>query len=105
MRTPKEYKKVCAICGKEFVAHSHVTKVCSDACRRVRARQLSKEHDERKAKQVAKDRAEKKKKVTIVDIAVEAKKHGMTYGQYVAHLECEKSRLERERRKRYNAPN
>ena len=104
----KEYKKVCTICGKEFIAHNKATKMCSDACRSIREKQLGKIREEKHKKEAEKARKKKKKKKKgnpLVDMAVQARKHGMTYGQYVGYLECQKSRLERERAKRYNGSN
>ena len=94
----KEYNKVCAVCGKDFIAHSHTSKICSDACRRVRAKECRLAHEEKCAKEAEKARMKKKKKgKPLVDMAVEARKRGMTYGQYVAYLECEKQKQERKK--------
>ena len=31
---PKEHEKVCRVCGKKFISHSHRACVCSEACKR-----------------------------------------------------------------------
>lgn len=33
-RKQKEYKCICAVCGNEFIAHSHTNKYCSYSCKR-----------------------------------------------------------------------
>ena len=70
----KKIDKVCRTCGKAFVATCHNKAYCSQEClvdaRRERERLQRMKH--------------KKQSSSLIDIAVEARKHGMSYGQYVA---------------------
>ena len=65
--------KRCKICGKEFEPSCGAQKFCSTSCREISKRR------ETNAKA-------KKKPVTmsLAEVAVEARKHGMTYGEYVS---------------------
>lgn len=67
----------CIICGRKFELTSPNKKTCSLKCRRERERKLDNIR-------YSKKKHEAKKNLSIVDIAVEARKRGMTYGQYVA---------------------
>lgn len=75
--------KNCALCGKPFTAVTANSKYCSNKCYRTMNREMSASW---KKEQVTKPKKRKKDK-TIVDLAVEARKAGMTYGQYVAKME------------------
>ena len=39
------YKKICIICGEEFIAKSSNASLCSDKCKKIRAKQVKKEWD------------------------------------------------------------
>jgi predicted nucleic acid-binding Zn ribbon protein len=45
LKNKVEVKKVCAICGKEFVAESHKNKYCSEECRIVGTRIKNRERN------------------------------------------------------------
>lgn len=81
------YEKICEGCGKAFQAEHHNTRYCCGTCKRQankrnvnaankRFREL--EGDRRKA-----GKGQKKMKTPLAQINEEARKHGMTYGQYV----------------------
>lgn len=81
--------KQCKVCGKEFEADKHQRRCCSDECR-----EINKKENERIASLRYRElRMKKRKKAEnqqkIIDIAVEARKQGMTYGQYVAKMYLE----------------
>ena len=81
----KEVRK-CEICGKPFVANNVIVVCCSDECRRKRRNILDAEY-RKKYKSVGIEKKKKKKPTkSIAEIAVEARKAGMTYGQYVAQM-------------------
>ena len=107
----KEYKKICIICGEEFIANSHSAKLCSKECIRARARQLY----GKKPVVEKPEMPEKPKKtepqvyeynhmesMSLAQMNAAARERGMSYGKYVEYLECEKRRKEREERKRRN---
>lgn len=70
--------KKCEFCGKEFAA-SKKQRYCCVKCRSNRAAEI---HKMRKAQ--AKEKEEKAKHNSITAIAAEARKHGMSYGKYLA---------------------
>ena len=80
-------ERKCGICGKTFIASKANIKYCCDKCR---YEAISIKNIEiRKSKSENKKASRKKKKdnqQAIIDIAVEAKKAGMSYGQYVARM-------------------
>ena len=45
---PEPTKKICPICGKEFVAESHRNKYCSEFCKKVGSGQRANEYQARK---------------------------------------------------------
>ena len=71
------YKKTCKICGNEYETAAHNQKYCGDECR---AAQKTKNYMPMKMS------AYKKRAKDLNDIATEARKAGMTYGQYVAQM-------------------
>lgn len=60
-----EYVKVCRFCGREFTAKTYQTRYCPEC----------------KANNFA---PPPKKKTTLTEVAVEARKHGISYGQMMA---------------------
>lgn len=78
-------EKECKYCGKRFIPKHRAEKYCSERCLEEGARKLRNERNRIRSK-MKKIANEKKPQlpVTIVNIAVEAKKEGLTYGQYVA---------------------
>lgn len=80
----KEVKK-CEECQQYFVSYRANSVCCSKECsykRRLRLMAESKEEIKPKKK----PRTKKSNIKSITDIAVEARKVGMTYGQYVAKM-------------------
>lgn len=77
----------CVICGKKLSGKNK--KYCGETCRRRAAtlrnmeemKELSESKDVETPKVIKKKR---KPKLTLVQIAVEARKEGLSYGQYVA---------------------
>lgn len=80
----KEVRK-CAVCGNYFVATRINAECCSDDCKHTRRLKLEKELREQNKSEV-RSKPRKRNKNSITDIAVEARKAGMTYGQYVAKM-------------------
>lgn len=77
--------KVCKICGNEFETEVKRQQMCgSIECRREYQMQIWRKSKEKSARKRNKSNAKK-----ITDLAVEARKHGMTYGQYVAKMYLE----------------
>ncbi len=78
--------KICKICSKEFESNNKRREMCGSVeCRREYQSQLWRKKQGAAVKKTKKNNNTKK----IVDIAVEARKHGMSYGQYVAKLYLE----------------
>lgn len=80
----------CKICGKEFETNGTPAKCCSKECSAENNRQNGKAkykeyYEKRKAKKIKKSNMKQ-----IVDLTVEARRHGMTYGQYVAKMYLER---------------
>lgn len=69
----KVHTRLCRLCGNEFQTTHNSKMYCSDRCYR-------------DAQNKAKREKTKKKKVNLSlrELTVEARKHGMSYGQYVA---------------------
>lgn len=79
----KEYKLKCAVCGCEFVSSSTGRKYCGDECKKEAGRQQDK---------IRHEKNNPYRNRSLVEMAVEAREHGMTYGQYVAYLESKKQK-------------
>lgn len=77
--------KICAICGKEFVAKSGRQEYCSKACLNSRqtgellAKDMRTRNESKRLAKISFDR--------IDEVLREAERRGMSYGQYVAVLE------------------
>ena len=79
----KEVKK-CEECQKYFVSYRTNSICCSKECSyKRRLRLMAESREEIKPK---KPRMKKSNMKSIADISVEARKAGMTYGQYVAKM-------------------
>lgn len=75
-----EIIKNCVICNKEFIATRMDQKVCSEECKKKRARELAQERAE-----ISKAEKERRKnKPTLAEINQEARQKGLTYGQLQA---------------------
>lgn len=85
------------MCGKAYIANNQASKLCSDDCRREQARRRDKERREREKE--ATYELELKKPKSLAQMNHEARERGMTYGQYVGWLHCQKEREKRERKK------
>lgn len=75
-------ERSCAMCGAKFYIYDRKQmkqKYCSESCRRAMQQKQAKEH---KIAENAKKRAKGNK--NIVNINEEARKLGLTYGQYQA---------------------
>ena len=80
---PKEREKVCPYCGKTFLQTGGFRKYCSKEC--------SSAISERTSPTVKEPKKRTRKKTnSLREMAREARKHGMTYGQYVAQMEMQK---------------
>lgn len=85
--------RICPVCGKEFEPQNSNQKYCSHDCRlQVKIQDAA---DRRKTfwqevkdenEKIKKKNYRKKPKQTVIDVAVLARQHGMTYGQYVAQM-------------------
>lgn len=84
--------KVCKYCGKEFKTNREKQKYCCTACRR------QGQSAQKRAAKKEKDAKERMEQGLIKD-AMEAKKRGMTYGQYKSWQYCERQIKERGRKK------
>lgn len=84
----------CIVCGSEFEKKRSDHICCSKKCRNRYNSKQSKErvakHKEKKKQEMMREAVRMSKKGEnhhkIADIAIEARKHGMTYGQYVAKM-------------------
>ncbi len=78
------YDKICGKCGKPFTALAPNRKYCSTECSR---------KANADCRRVRLGITKKKKVSSLRQVAVEARKAGMTYGQYVAQMEMKGERL------------
>ena len=74
------YQKKCVVCDKEFGAWKKDQKFCSKTCRQKNAKKYYDVYKNVKVEEKPKNN----KVVPLDQIAEEARKAGMTYGQYVA---------------------
>lgn len=86
-RTSKAYPMVCAICGKEYIAHNRSSMYCSDECRAEGQRKKNEYYRlNPDARPVRGPRPRKKRENPFTEILEAARAAGMSYGQYVASL-------------------
>lgn len=83
--------RICAVCGKSFEAHRETEVCCSKECKDERRREQIRSYRRDKAQEKKFEEQKKKKQVSrnknsLTEIAIEARKAGMTYGQYVAKM-------------------
>ena len=71
----KVYEKKCPYCDKLFTTDVYQRKYCSDDCGKAMRVFLT-----------VNPRVKEKTISPLQKISVEARKHGMSYGQYVAHM-------------------
>jgi ribosomal protein L20 len=72
----KVHSRLCRQCGNEFHTTHNSKMYCSDGCYRVAQNNLRREKNKKK----------KPTNLSLIDLTVEARKHGMSYGQYVARM-------------------
>lgn len=95
-----ELQKICMVCGKPFIGKNVSAKLCSVECKKIRARQCEiarKSLEKEGGKKAPIPKLKFKKPKSLAQVNREAREKGMTYGQYVAWLHCQKEREERER--------
>lgn len=89
--------KICEICGKEYMGSSR-SKTCSDACRKEQNRMTAAIWEAEKKRQ-------QNRKQGMSDLArdnEEARKLGLSYGQYREKLRCEEERAKSLAKKEMN---
>lgn len=84
-----EIKKECEWCGNEFKAYRDNARYCCIEHRRLAYRKRY-EFKKYKFEECEPKKKYSEKNTKLVDIAVEARKAGMTYGQYVGMLYLQK---------------
>lgn len=92
MSKKQMFKVTCKICGKEFIANSNQRSLCSDKCKEENKLRIARERALKREKENNMEKYHKENRKAIVDLAVEARKAGMTYGQYTAMLMMKKER-------------
>ena len=81
----------CVVCGEIFISDTWNASICSDKCRAIRSRERAAK-ERAKLKEGAEIYDGRRKKVEkhistmkqLTNDAIEARKRGMTYGQYIA---------------------
>lgn len=71
------HSRLCKNCGNQFLTMRHNKAYCSEECKNAKRRK-------REAAEREKNGKKKHKNKSLRELAVEARKHGMSYGQYVA---------------------
>jgi len=93
----KQYRKrLCIICGEEFIPTTGAQLCCSPKCSAIRKRQLGAEYERVKAQRLEAERKEQeqrsKRGASTMDdlarIAREAAEHHMSYGEYIRLMEA-----------------
>lgn len=78
------YERECGICHRHFVTGTKQQRYCSPECSCEAMRQGARRRDREKR---LNKRLEREKKKALKNMVIEAEKHGMTYGTYVAMIE------------------
>lgn len=90
-------KRICSNCGEPFedTPGKRPRKFCTIACRSENQKRLN--EWKRKLAEKAKKEAEAEKinKLSLADAQREARKAGMTYGQFYAEMQKKKVKIER----------
>ena len=91
MKSRMIYEKTCAVCHQKFLSHSALAMYCP-SCKKLVLREQAKESLKRvQARANVQKHIEVKKKAKnkedLRHMVIEAEKHGLTYGQYVASVE------------------
>ena len=91
MKSRKIYKKTCEVCHQEFLSHSALALYCPPCKNKVLREQVKQSVKRKQARENVKVAIEatkrKKRKEDLRHMVIEAEKHGLTYGQYVAKVE------------------
>ena len=89
----RRYKIVCLICKKETYAYNYNARYCSDECRKAAKHKRDLAYWAKQREQTKSRRehniqvgGSREKKTSLAEVAAEARKHGMSYGQYVDYL-------------------
>lgn len=82
-----ETTRKCVICGTSYKPKNYNAKYCSDVCKTTAWYQMNREY-KRMKKEVDENKhnSRKTRQKSLVDLAVESKKAGMSYGEYVAKM-------------------
>lgn len=78
MWNTKTIERNCDCCGKKYITKSHKSKYCGAECKKKSAKKNNK-----KKKVVRKNNTNRE----LMDYAAEARKAGISYGEYVARME------------------
>jgi predicted nucleic acid-binding Zn ribbon protein len=70
--------RFCLICGKKFKTADRKNIYCSAECRKIGNAENQRRNREQKSQ-----KKNKKPNSELVRLAIEAREHGMSYGQYV----------------------
>lgn len=74
--------KICEVCGNQFVGIKRTAKYCSEPCRNVAVRERHRILQAEKAERAAREKENEKLKKPIWKLNEEARRLGLTYGQY-----------------------
>lgn len=77
------YIKICEACGKEFTSRRSNANSCSTECRK----EINRKNATIRKRKILAQRRRTKQNLSVTEIAVLAKAHGMSYGEYVARME------------------
>ena len=67
-KVSKVFEHVCIVCGKPFQSDKHISKICSDACQKERARQRNQAYYYRlKEKECREDNSKDNSDTDMVD--------------------------------------
>lgn len=72
----------CVVCGKTYKPNANVQKACGPECKLVLRRNYKRKEQE--ARKQIEERTERLKHTDVAKTETEARKCGMTYGQWVA---------------------
>lgn len=76
--------KICEVCGNQFVGIKRTAKYCSKPCRNAAMKERHKILQAEKTERAAREKENEKLKMPIWQLNEEARKLGLTYGQYQA---------------------
>lgn len=83
--------KTCELCGKQFIPTTKNARYCGEECRIKVKRQRTKEWQAKRKQEKKEQRKQEFKRLVakneLKELTIEARKHGMSYGKYVALLE------------------